>query len=149
MDEGWVTHILTPLQKKTSTTLLTKARGQNNVFFFSVCFHFLSSCCQFNPIFDTLNVATIILSLKWHRQAYINVVHCVLIKYSRRPKRKPLTLCGLESLIAAWIKENQYSAFSCAGPSVKWSGVPLKLFIPRRHGEHVEGNTPLAQDLDG
>lgn len=42
MDEAEVTYILTPLQKKTSTTLLTKARRQNNaVFVLSDWFPFL------------------------------------------------------------------------------------------------------------
>lgn len=72
MDDAWLTYILTPSQKKTSTTRLTKARGWNNVFPFP-------SCCQYNSI---LKVAAIFLSLKWHRQAYINAAHCALIKYS-------------------------------------------------------------------
>lgn len=95
MDEVWVTYILTPPQKKTSTTLLTKAKGQNNVLFSSVTvflFFFFSSSCQYNTFFDTLNVATIILSLKWHKQAYINVAHCVL-QYSETPTNQSLWPC--------------------------------------------------------
>lgn len=51
--------------------------------------------------------------------------------------KKPLTLCSMAGVIAAWTEENQYSAFISSWPSVKWTATVLR---PARHQEEGQGN---------